>query len=102
MFQRRTFLSLTTLAAVILFFMASLIEPPRASGYNEYDFQCSWSNPSGSYLYVNWKWGPNINVSGGWANDFRLGSSAWSNAGTKLRLGYSSAAVSDVDTYYAV
>jgi hypothetical protein len=74
----------------------------QALAYNNYDNECWWWNPSGQYLYVNWKWGPNINTSGGWATDFSSGSSAWSNAGSKVRMNYNSSAVDTADTYYTV
>lgn len=82
--------------------LGSILGSSRVAAYNNYDMECWWYNPRDSYLFVNWKWGPNINTSGARANDFRLGSDAWSTAGTKLRLGYSSSAVSTLDTYYTV
>ncbi len=73
------------IAALIAALVATLVSAAAAVAYNNFDHECWWSNPSGANLYVNWHWGPNINVSGGWANDFRNASYAWSNAGTKVR-----------------
>lgn len=70
--------------------------------YNNFDNECWWTNPSGANLIVQWKWGPNINTAGGWANDYRLGADAWNNAGTKLRQYYNASAVDTADTYYAI
>src|SRR5688500_7482913 len=88
---------LTRVAAACGLVTTLVLQPIQVAAYNDLDFQCSWENPSG-YLYVYYKWG-SINTAGGWANDFRLGTSAWSDAGSKLRLSYSSSAVSDVSTY---
>ncbi len=87
---------------VILVLALSGLLASSAYAYNNYDPECWWSNPSGQYLYVNWKWGPNINISGGWADDYRLASTNWSNAGTKARMGYNSSAQDTADTYYTI
>lgn len=84
--------------AVVLALTGLLASPAYA--YNNYDPECWWSNPSGQYLYVNWHWGPQINTNGGWATDFILSSTAWSNAGSKVRMGYNSSAQDTADTYY--
>lgn len=89
-------------ALVWAFALASLavIASGTVAAYNDYDnISCKW--PNGSTVQVNWKWGPAINVSGLWSNGFRLGSNAWTNAGTKVRMGYSSSAYATADTYSA-
>lgn len=85
---------------VLTLLSEALVSPTVA--YNNYDSECWWWNPSGQYLYVYWKWGPNIDTHGGWAIDFSAAATSWSNAGTKVRMVYSSSAVDTADTYYAV
>ena len=58
---------------------------------------CTWTN--GTTVQVNWAWGASINTSGYWANGYRLASDAWTQAGTKVHVGYSSSAASQANVY---
>jgi len=85
----------------LFFVLGEALASPTVA-YNNYDNECWWSNPSGQYLYIYWKWGPNIDTHGGWAIDFGAAATNWSNAGSKLRMSYSTSSVDTADTYYAV
>jgi hypothetical protein len=71
-----------------------------AMAYNDFDNElCKWTN--GTTVQVNWHWGATINQSGYWSNAFRLASDAWTQAGTKVRMGFSSSAQAQANVEYA-
>lgn len=94
-------------AAIALFTLVSmLLSIGVAYGYNDggYNMPCWWYNPSSGNLTVNWRWG-SINQSGEWASAFLNANNLWNtatiNGGSKVRLGFSSSAQANVNTYYA-
>lgn len=93
-------LSLPPAFAAIAGLVLSLALGTQAYAYNNYDNPpCKW--PNGSSVTVNYRWGSSINISGYWANGFRLGSDSWNNGGTKVRLYYNSSSAAYADVYYA-
>lgn len=71
-----------------------------AVAYNDADnLPCKW--PNASSIVVQYHWGSSINVSGNWANAFRLGNDRWNGAGTKVSLFYSSSSQATADVYSA-
>jgi matrixin len=87
------------LAGLVLGFT---IYAASAAAYNDSCPQfCPGSGAKWPLGAVQWHWGSSINVSGYFANGFRLASDAWVNAGAGIWPSYSSSAQAKADVYYA-
>lgn len=89
----------TALAALMVVVLV-LASGQLAAAFNNQDNPaCKW--PNGASVVVQYHWGPSINVSGNWANKFRLGNDHWNAAGTKVSLFFNSSSAATADVYSA-
>lgn len=87
-------------SAVLIAVVLILASGQVANAFNNFDNPaCKW--PNGASVVVQYHWGPSINVSGNWANKFRLGNDHWNAAGTKVSLFFNSSAAATADVYSA-
>jgi matrixin len=95
--SRRVSARLRKISAVMLIVLSLAFSGGIAAAYNNSEVPCGkW--PNGNPVGVQWKWGPYINQSGGWAHAFSVvAEPTWDDAFTKISIGWNSSAAGDYD-----
>lgn len=100
--QARAPFMLRIVAALAGLVLGFTLYTAGAAAYNDSCPQdCPGSGAKWPLGAVQWRWGTSINVSGYWANGFRLASDAWVNAGAGIWPSFSSSGQAKADVYSA-